>query len=244
MRAMASLSLPGRAEQRDGVVVALGHLAPVQARQGGDVFLDHRFGQDEELAAVAEQVVETLADVAGHLHVLHLVAADRDLVRVEHQDVRGHQHRIAVEAHGHAGVRVFAGLDIAVHRGLVGMRAVEQALGTDAGEQPGQLGNLGDVRLPVEGRTLDVQAAGQPGRGDFQARALDTSGIVALDQGVVVRQEVERIHVAPTAGEDRRADGAGVVAQVRSAGRSDAGQDTSSHAIPDVRQRKEWRAGW
>ena len=177
MRAMASLScLEGL---RDGVVVALGHLAPVQARQGGDVFLDHRFGQDEELAAVAEQVVETLADVAGHLHVLHLVAADRDLVRVEHQDVRGHQHRIAVEAHGHAGVRVFAGLDIAVHRGLVGMRAVEQTLGTDAGEQPGQLGNLGDVRLPVEGRTLDVQAAGQPGRGDFQARALDTSGIVA-----------------------------------------------------------------
>ena len=223
------LELLGAAEQRDGVVVALGHLAPVQARQGRHILLDHRLRQGEQLAPLAEQVVEALADVAGHLHVLDLVAADRHLVGVEHQDVGGHQHRVAEQAHGHAGVRVFAGLDVLVHRRLVGVGAVEQTLARHAGEQPGQLGDFGDVRLAIEGRAIGIQAAGQPGGGNFQARALDACRVVALDQRVVVGQEVEGIHVGGTAGDDRRADGAGVVAQVRGAGGGDAGKDARGH---------------
>ena len=39
-------------------------------------------------------MVEALRDIARHFQVLNLVAAHRHLVRVEHQDVRGHQHRI------------------------------------------------------------------------------------------------------------------------------------------------------
>ena len=99
------LQLLGTAKQRDGVVVTLGHLAPIETGQRGDALLDHRFGQGEELAAVAEQMIEALGNVTGHFHMLDLVTPHRHLVRVEHQDVRRHQHRIAVQAHGDSGIR-------------------------------------------------------------------------------------------------------------------------------------------
>ncbi|MCY1432972.1 hypothetical protein D9M71_489900 [compost metagenome] len=188
-------------------------------------------------------MVEALADVAGHLHVLDLVATDRHLVGVEHQDVGGHQHRVAEQAHGHPGVRVLALGDVLVDRGLVGMGAIEQALGRHAREQPGQLGNLGDVRLAIEGHPLGVEAAGQPGGGDFQARTLDALRIVALDQRMVVGEEVEGVHVVRTAGTDRRTDGAGVVAQVRGTGGGDAGENTGGHGRSLVVLHQDWRRG-
>ena len=155
----------------------------------------------------------------------------------KHQDVGGHEDRIAVEAHGDASVRVFAGLDVLVHRSLVGVGAVEQALGGDASQQPGQFRDLGNVGLAIERHAVHIQAAGQPSGGDFQARALDAQRVIALDQGVVVGQEVERIGVAVAAGEDRRTDGAGIIAQVRGAGGGDAGQDTGTrrHGLSLVR---------
>src|SRR5690606_32718735 len=138
------------------------------------------------------------------------------------------------QAHGHAGVRVLPGLDVLVHRRLVGVGAVEQALGRHAGQQPGELGNLGDVRLAIEGGLVGVQAAGQPGGGDLQARTLDARRVVALYQRVVVGQEVEGVHVAGAAGDDGRADGAGVVAQVRGARGGDAGKDAGGHVCKSV----------
>jgi len=161
--------------------------------------------------------------------VLNLVAANRHLVRVEHQDVRGHQHRVAEQPHGDAGIRVFTLLDVLLHRGLVGVGTVKQALAGHAGEQPAQLGDLGDIRLAVEGCLVHIQAAGQPGGGDFQARTLNARRLVALDQRVVVGQKVERIRIGRAAGNDGRANRARVVAQVRGAGGGDAGKDTSGH---------------
>ncbi|MNG59235.1 hypothetical protein D3C79_173700 [compost metagenome] len=108
------------------------------------------------------------------------------------------------------------------------MRTVEQALGRDAGQQPGQFRDFRDVGLTVEGHAVDIEATGQPGRSDFQTRALDAQRVIAFDQGVVVGQEIERIGIAVAAGEDRRADGAGVVAQVRRAGGGDASEDTGT----------------
>ncbi len=173
-------------------------------------------------------MVESLTNVTSHFYVLDLVATDRHLVRVEHQDVRCHEHRIAVKAHGDTGIRVFTGFNVLVHRSLVGMGAVKQALGGNAGQQPGQLGDFRDVGLAVEGHAVDIEATGQPGRGDFQTRALDAQRVIAFDQGVVVGQEVERIGIAVATGKDRRADGAGVVAQVRRAGGGDAGEDAGT----------------
>ncbi len=226
-----ALELLGAAEQRNGVVVALRHLASVKAGQRGDAFLDHRFRQGEELATVTEQMIEALSDIAGHFHMLDLVAANRHLVRVEHQDVRRHQHRVAVEPHGHAGIRVLAVLDVLVHRGLVGMGAVEQPLGGDAGQQPGQLGDFRNVGLTIEGHAFGIEAASQPGRGNLQARALDTQRVIALDQRVVVGQEIKGVGGRVAAGQDGRADRASVVAQVRRAGGGDTGQDAGSHAV-------------
>jgi hypothetical protein len=129
-----------RGEQRDGVVVALAHLAAVQAGQGGHVLVHRRFGQHEVLAV---DVVEALGEIARHLDVLDLVAAHRHLVRVEDQDVGGHQHRVHEQAGADAGIVVLALGAVLVHRRLVGMGAVEDALAGHAGQQPGQLGDFG-----------------------------------------------------------------------------------------------------
>ncbi|MNF66267.1 hypothetical protein D3C84_480540 [compost metagenome] len=109
------------------------------------------------------------------------------------------------------------------------MCTVEQALAGDTGEQPAQLGDFRDIGLAIEGRLAHIQAAGQPGGGDFQARALDPCRLVALDQCMVVGEEIERIRIGSAAGDYGRANGAGVVAEVRGAGGGDAGKDTSGH---------------
>src|SRR5690606_19375671 len=161
----------------------------------------------------------------SHLDVLDLVAAHRHQLRLEHQDVGGHQHRVHEQAGGDARIRVLARLDVPVHRRLVGMRAVEDALAGHTAQQPGQLRDLWDVRLPVEPDRVRVQAAGQPAGGDLQGRALHPGRILALDQRVVVGEEVEAFHARAAAGGDGRADGAGVIAQVRGARGGDAGED-------------------
>ena len=121
--------------------------------------------------------------------------------------------------------------DVLVDRRLVGVGAIEQALAGDAGQQPGQLGDLGDVGLAVEEHLLRVQPAASQHGGDLQRRALDARRFVALDQRVVVGQEVEVLGAGAAAGRDRRADRADVVAQVRRAGGGDAGE------VADERER-------
>ena len=51
---------------------------------------------------LAEPVVEPLGQVAGQLEVLALVLADRDLVGLVEQDVRGLQDRVGEQADGGA----------------------------------------------------------------------------------------------------------------------------------------------
>ena len=88
------LELFARCKQGDGVVVALAHLAAVQAGQQLHLGIDLRLGQHEEFLALAEEVVEALGDVARHLDVLNLVASHGHLVGVEHQNISSHQYRI------------------------------------------------------------------------------------------------------------------------------------------------------
>ncbi len=174
-------------------------------------------------------MVEALRNVARHFDVLDLIASHRHLVGIEGQDVGGHQHRIHVQASSNAGIGVLARLAVLVHRGLVGMRAVEQTLGGDTGEEPGQLGNLGDIGLAIKSDLLRIEACGQPGGGDLQARTLDAGRVVALDERVVIGHEVERIDVIAPAGGHGRANGADVVTKVRRAGGGDAGKYAGLH---------------
>jgi hypothetical protein len=174
---------------------------------------------------LAVQIIEPGGDVAGHFQMLGLISADRHLAGLEHQNIRRHQHRVAEQPQGHALVGILVGIgQILGDRRLVGVRAVHQPFGGDAGQHPGQFQNLRDVGLGVENDVLDLQAQRQPGRGDFQPRAMHQRGVLALDQRVVIGQEVERLHVLTAAGLNGRQDRADVVAQMRGAGGGDAGE--------------------
>lgn len=174
-------------------------------------------------------MIETLREIACHFDVLDLVAPDRHLVRVEDQDIGRHQHRIHEQACGNAGILVLAIGAVPVHRRLVGMRAIEDALAGHAGQQPHQLGGLGHIGLPVEPHLVRVQAAGQPGGGDFQCRTLRACRVLRLDQAMQIGQEIEALRIGACTGLDGRADRTHVIAQMRGAGGGDAGKDTGGH---------------
>ena len=149
------LQLRAAGKQRDGVVIALAHLAAIQARQGGHAFFDGRLRR-YKMFAIA--VVKTVRHVARHFDVLHLIAPHRHMVGVEHQNVCTHQHGVHKQASAHVRVRVGTGCGVFVHRGFVGMRAVEDAFAGHAGQKPGEFGDFGDVGLAVEHHALGVQA--------------------------------------------------------------------------------------
>ena len=65
-------------EDLDRVVIALGHLAAVQAGHHRDRLENVRLGQPEHVFAPAIVPVESLGDVASDLEVLLLVLPDRD----------------------------------------------------------------------------------------------------------------------------------------------------------------------
>ena len=208
-------------KQRNRVVVAFAHLAAVQPGKRGHRGFDQRFGQHQLLPI---QVVKALGNVARHFNVLDLVAPDRHLVRLEHQNIRRHQHRVHEEAGRDVGVRLVACCVIFVHRSFVSVRAVEHAFAGHASQQPGQLGDFRNVRLAVKGHALRVQTGGQPGGGNLQRGLLDAFGLAHFDQRVVVGQKVKALHAGRQAGTHCRAHCAHVVAQMGCARSGDAGQ--------------------
>ena len=169
-------------------------------------------------------MVKALGNVARHFNVLDLVTPDRHLVRLEHQNICRHQHRVHEEAGRHVGVRVMAGGGVFIDRGLVRMGAVEQAFAGHAGQQPGQLGDFRNVRLAVKGHALRVQTGSQPGGGNLQRGLLYAFGLAHFDQRVVVGQKVKALHAGRQAGTHCRAHCAHVVAQMGRARSGDAGQ--------------------
>src|SRR5690606_927798 len=87
-----------------------------------------------------------------------------------------------------------------------------------------------------------VEARRQPGRSNLKARLLDTLGVVALDQRVIVGQEVERIGIGGTAGDHGGANGTGVVAQMWRPGGGDASKDSGIHRLISIQSaRAVWR---
>ncbi|CWT02924.1 Uncharacterised protein [Neisseria meningitidis] len=120
--------------KRNGVAVGFGHFASVQTDQEFDVFVDFHFGQGKDFF---KAVVEAAGDVARHFDVLDLVAPDGHFVGVEHEDVGSHQNRITEQTHFHAEIGIFLIVFcICLHSGFVGVGAVHQTLGGDAGQNP------------------------------------------------------------------------------------------------------------
>jgi hypothetical protein len=98
MPAISFFSSPRGREQRDGVVVALAHLAAVQAgQQVATSRRRPRLGQHEEMFAV--EVVEALRRNRAPSRCAAPGRGPPAPMRVEHQDVGGHQHRVHVQAH-------------------------------------------------------------------------------------------------------------------------------------------------
>ena len=218
-----------RGKHRDGVVVAFAHLAAIQTGQGGHLLIHRRFWQYKKLVPV--NVVEALTKRARHFDVLHLIAAHRHLVRIEDQDVGGHQHRVHEQPGADAGIVVLTLGAVFIHRRFVGMRTIENALAGHAGEQPRQLGDFWNVRLPIEPHLGRIQPAGQPRRRNLQRGTLRARGVLRLDQAVIVRKEIKTLGIGRTCGGNRWTDGADIVAKVGCAGGGDAGQDAGlAHA--------------
>ena len=208
-------------EERDRVVIAFAHLAPVQALQYGHVVIHPGPRQHEQLGDV---VIETLRDIAGHLHVLNLIPPYRDVVGSKHKDVRRHQHGVAEQPHAHAEVRLLPRLCIGLDRGFVGVGAIHQSLGGATVENPGQFGDLGNIRLAIKHRPIGVQTQGQPGGGNFQRRAPHLRRVRALDQRVVIGEKEKRLAIRRRRGRDRGAYRADIITQVRCARGGDPGQ--------------------
>ena len=213
----------GSRHERDGVAVGLAHLAAVEAGQRRGRLGDERPRLAQDAGPVAAR--ELLREVDGDLQVLRLVGADRHLVGVEREDVGGHQHRIAVEARVHAVVGVASGRDVGRDRRLVGVRAVEQALGRDVVEQrrPGRR-----PRGPGSGGTRG-RSGGRGRRRAARRRAAASARAAAAGSGrplSACRSARKTYTSRRRIGRElrQRPDRADVVAEVQVAGRLDAGE--------------------
>lgn len=102
------------------------------------------------------------------------------------------------------------------------MRAVHQAFGADAAEHPIEQRNLWDVALAVERHALWIQTAGKPACGDLQAAFFDAFGVLTLDERMQIGHEEKAFHIFSLRRPYAGADGAAVVAEVKSSRRIDA----------------------
>ncbi len=213
----------GRRKQRNRIVVALAHLASVEAGQNRGLCIDHGLRQYKSLAV---DMIETLGDIPGHFHMLNLVLADRHLVRAEHQDVGGHQHRVTEQGHRHALVGIArAAVLVILHRGLVCVGPIHQALRRHAADNPGEFGYLGNIGLTIKHRLVGIEPECEPGSRHLERRLPQQCGILVFDQRMVIGKEIERIGICRMACRDSRTDGTCVIAEMRCAGCRYTGED-------------------
>ncbi len=165
---------------------------------------DVGLGDDEDLA---ELLVELAGDVAGHLEVLLLVLAHRDEVGQVDEDVRRLQHRV--------GEQAVVGRDPLGDLVLVADGPLQQSHGRDAGEDPGELGDLGDVLLGKKGALLGVEPEREKVQSHSHRVLPQKRGVLYRRQRVVAGDEVEGI--VPLLQRDVLAECPEVVAQMGSA---------------------------
>ena len=151
--------------------------------------------------------------------------ADGNFFRIEHQNVRSHQHRIGKKSHGDIGVRVLADGSGGINGGLIGVCAIEEPLAHDAVEHPAEKRDFGNVALAVERDAFRIKASGKPGRGNLHAASFNAGRILALDECVQIREEEEALNVGIAAVLNGRTDGADVVADMQGSGGVDAGEN-------------------
>jgi|GEM_PF-6705142 len=201
--------------QVDGVAVAFGHLAAVQARQlgrGSQLGL----GLGEELAV---EEIEAPGDLPGQFQVRQLVLAHGHPFGLVHDDVGAHEHRVAQEA---------VGVQILLHQlllhFLVGRVALQPAERGHHGQEQVQLCMLLDLGLLEEDRALGIQARGQPVHDQLGHEVLYAPGLgVFGGQRVPVGHEEEAVVILLVL--DPVEEHAEIVAEVERPGGPHAGDD-------------------
>ena len=139
-----------RRENIDGVAVRLGHFLPVGPRNDRDRLFDLRFRNGKHLAIGG---VEFDRDVACHLHMLFLVFAHRNHIRLIQENVGGHEHGIGKKAVGRGNAFC--------HLVFVRMASFQQSDGRNIVQVPGQFGDFRDVRLHPKHGFVGVDAKSQ-----------------------------------------------------------------------------------
>ena len=206
------------AKDLDRVAVALAHLLAVRARHQRDVFTDARLRHHERLAV---GLVELDRDVARDFEVLLLVLAHRHDVRVEEQDVRGHQHRIGEQA---VIDRAFVAIRQLRDLVLVAVTTPQQAHWRDRRKHPRELGDFSHVGLPPKNAAGGIEAAREEIQRDIERELPALRGVRERRHRVVVRDEIERLALLlELDGGQHRPE---VVAQMQRARGLDAGQNS------------------
>jgi hypothetical protein len=156
------LHLVGRGREGDRVVVALGHLARVDAGYLGRRRVEGlRLGKD-----LAVETVEAPHDLAADLEMALLVLPHGDEVRSVERDVGRHEHGIAQEPVC-AEVLLAELLDLL----LVRRHALQPAERRDHPEHHRELRVLRHLRLQEEHRLLGIDARGEEVHDTIHRRA-------------------------------------------------------------------------
>ena len=206
----------------DGVAVGLAHLAAVEPGKRRDAFGDERPRFPQPVASVHAR--ELLREVDGDLQVLCLVGPDGHLVGVEAEDVGGHQDRIAVQAHVDAVIWISARFGVGGDRRLVGVRAVEQALGGHVAQQGREPRDRRHPALAVHVHVGAIEPARQQCGGQ-PLRPIGQRGRIGMAvERVQVGDEHMDVPVLVGGKASQGPDRAGVVAQVQLSGRLEARQ--------------------
>ena len=199
-----------------GVLVALAHLGGgiLQAHDAGAVLGNEALGNLEHVAVHA---VEAVGDIAGQLEVLHLVRADRHLVRLIEQDIARHQARVGEETRVDViGVLCAFILELG-HAGKLAELGV-------AVEDPSHHRVIGIVALDEEGRLLDVDAARHDKGVHIDNILAECGGILAHGDRVQVSQRINTVILRILLHFDPVFDSAEVVAEGDGAAGLDRGE--------------------
>src|SRR5690625_3504168 len=92
--------------------------------------------QHKELLALPVHMVKSLSDIARHFYMLYLIAADRNAICLENEDISSHQYGIRKQAHIDALVGLIIFSQVVIYRSLVGMGTIHQPLGCQTSQQP------------------------------------------------------------------------------------------------------------
>src|SRR3989344_1023608 len=214
--AIAALKLLILRKERNGVAVALTHLASVSARDRINARENEGLRDTKDLA---KNPVELQSSVAGNLKGLFLVSPDRDYIRVKEEDVRRHKHWVVENSH----INV-----LVLHLGVLEcMRALKVGNSGEAVKNPRKLGGEPHGGLRIEGHLARVQAGSEVVKRHVNGVLLQFLTVLDCSERMIISNKNERAVLILQI--NKLAHSAKVVAYVRPPGWLDAREEHLLH---------------